>query len=110
MGDYDEMTNLPKDLRQRLSADDPIIKCSIASKQVSKIDGTEKYLFRLHDGDYIESVVMKYKYGYTICVSSQAGCRMGCAFCASGMDGLQRNLNDHFGNRCIVLAFSKPTV
>lgn len=89
---YDDMTNLPKDLRQRLSADYPIIKCSIARKQVSKIDGTVKYLFRLHDGDYIESVVMKYKYGYTICVSSQVGCKMGCKFCASTLGGFKRNL------------------
>ena len=89
---YDEMTNLPKDLRQKLSENYPIINCSIARKQVSKIDGTVKYLFRLYDGDYIESVVMKYKYGYTICVSSQVGCKMGCKFCASTLGGFKRNL------------------
>lgn len=89
---YDEMTNLPKELRNRLSQDYPIIGCSIEKKLVSKIDGTVKYLFRLHDGDFIESVVMKYKYGYTICVSSQVGCKMGCAFCASTLGGFKRNL------------------
>ena len=89
---YDEMTNLSKDLRQKLSENYPIISCSIAKKQVSKLDGTVKYLFRLYDGDYIESVVMKYKYGYTICVSSQVGCKMGCKFCASTLGGFKRNL------------------
>ncbi len=90
---YDEMTNLPKDLRSRLSKDYPIVGCSIEKKLVSQIDGTVKYLFRLHDGDFIESVVMKYKYGYTICVSSQVGCKMGCAFCASTLGGFKRNLS-----------------
>ena len=92
VGTYDEMLNLPKDLRQKLSENYPIINCSIARKQVSKIDGTVKYLFKLHDGDYVESVVMKYKYGYTICVSSQVGCKMGCKFCASTLGGFKRNL------------------
>jgi len=89
---YDEMTNLPKSLREQLSADFPIINCSIAKKQVSRKDGTVKYLFALQGGDFIESVVMKYKYGYTICVSSQVGCKMGCAFCASTLGGFKRSL------------------
>ena len=92
-GDYDEMTNLPKNLREDLKKRFPIINCKIIKKQVSKLDNTVKYLFELHDGDYIESVVMKYKYGYTICVSSQVGCKMGCAFCASTLGGFKRSLN-----------------
>ena len=91
--DYDEMTNLPKNLREELKEKLPLINCKIEKKQVSKLDNTVKYLFRLHDGDYIESVVMKYKYGYTICVSSQVGCKMGCAFCASTIGGFKRSLN-----------------
>ncbi len=91
--DYDEMTNLPKNLREELKEKFPLINCKIEKKQVSKLDNTVKYLFRLHDGDYIESVVMKYKYGYTICVSSQVGCKMGCAFCASTIGGFKRSLN-----------------
>ena len=90
---YDEMSNIPKNLREELSAEFPLYNCSIARKQVSKIDGTVKYLFELHDGDFVESVVMKYKYGYTICVSSQVGCKMGCAFCASTLGGFKRSLN-----------------
>lgn len=92
-GDYDEMTNLPKNLREDLKKRFPLINCKIIKKQVSKLDNTVKYLFELHDGDYIESVVMKYKYGYTICVSSQVGCKMGCAFCASTLGGFKRSLN-----------------
>lgn len=89
---YDEMTNLPKDLRTELNEKLPIYGCKIAKKQVSQLDKTVKYLFALHDGDYVESVVMKYKYGYTICVSSQVGCKMGCAFCASTLGGFKRCL------------------
>lgn len=91
--EYDEMTNLPKNLREELKEKFPLINCRIEKKQVSKLDNTVKYLFSLHDGDYIESVVMKYKYGYTICVSSQVGCKMGCAFCASTIGGFKRSLN-----------------
>ena len=90
--DYDEMTNLPKALREQLKEKFPIYSCTVARKQVSKIDGTVKILFEMHDGDYIESVVMKYKSGYTICVSSQVGCKMGCAFCASTLGGFKRSL------------------
>ncbi len=92
-GEYDEMTNLPKNLREDLKEKLPLRNCKIEKKQVSKLDNTVKYLFKLHDGDYIESVVMKYKYGYTICVSSQVGCKMGCAFCASTLGGFKRSLN-----------------
>ena len=90
---YDEMLNLPKALREELKEKFPIICASIVKKQVSKTDGTVKILFQMHDGDYIESVVMKYKYGYTICVSSQVGCKMGCAFCASTLGGFKRSLS-----------------
>ncbi|MGN0573021.1 MAG: 23S rRNA (adenine(2503)-C(2))-methyltransferase RlmN [Acutalibacteraceae bacterium] len=90
--DYDGMTNLPKALRTKLSEKFPIYGCKIAKKQVSQLDKTVKYLFALHDGDFVESVVMKYKYGYTICVSSQVGCKMGCAFCASTLGGFKRCL------------------
>ncbi len=89
---YDEMSNIPKDLRNKLAEEFPIYNCEIARKQVSQIDGTVKYLFKLHDDDFVESVVMKYKYGYTICVSSQVGCKMGCAFCASTLGGFKRSL------------------
>ena len=90
---FDEMTNISKDLRSYLEKNYYILTCSIEKKLISVYDGTVKYLFRLHDGELIESVVMKYKYGYTICVSSQVGCRMGCNFCASGIAGFIRNLS-----------------
>jgi 23S rRNA (adenine2503-C2)-methyltransferase len=82
-----EMTNLPKELRTRLAQDFFITSCEILRKQESKSEacGTRKYLFRLHDGESVESVVMRYSYGYSVCVSTQAGCRMACAFCASGI-------------------------
>ncbi len=89
---YDEMTNLSKDLRLKLKEEYPLYCCEIELKRVSKIDGTVKYLFRLHDGEFIESVLMKYKYGYTLCISSQVGCKMGCMFCASTKSGCVRNL------------------
>lgn len=89
---FDEMTNLSKDLRSQLQKKYDIYNCSIEKKLVSVYDNTVKYLFRLNDGELIESVVMKYKYGYTICVSSQVGCKMGCKFCASGIAGFVRNL------------------
>lgn len=89
----DEMTNVPKVLRERLKSDFYTALPEIEVKLVSKIDNTVKYLFRMEDGAGIESVVMPYHHGLTICVSSQAGCRMGCAFCASTIDGLDRNLS-----------------
>lgn len=88
---YDEMTNLPKSLRERLKDEFPVVSCSLVKKQVAA-DGTVKFLFALQDEDYIESVVMKYRYGNTICVSTQVGCKMGCAFCASTLGGFKRNL------------------
>ena len=89
---FDEMTNISKDLRSNLQKKYDIYNCSIEKKLVSVYDNTVKYLFRLNDGELIESVIMKYKYGYTICVSSQVGCKMGCKFCASGIAGFVRNL------------------
>lgn len=89
---FDEMTNISKDLRENLKKNYDIYNCTIEKKLVSVYDNTVKYLFRLNDGELIESVVMKYKYGYTICVSSQVGCKMGCRFCASGIAGFVRNL------------------
>ena len=89
---FEQMTNLPVNLRGKLSDDFYITTTKIIQKQVSKVDGTIKYLWRLSDGSEIESVLMEYKHGSTICISTQVGCRMGCLFCASGIDGLQRNL------------------
>ena len=88
---YDEMTNLPKSLREKLSAY-PINPLKAVDVQVSRLDGTRKYLFRLSDGNVIESVLMRYKHGNSVCISSQVGCRMGCRFCASAIGGLTRNL------------------
>lgn len=89
---FDEMTNLSKDLREKLKQNYFIPSVEIEDKYVSKIDSTVKYLFRLYDGEYVEAVIMKYKYGYTICISSQVGCKMGCKFCASTLAGFKRNL------------------
>lgn len=89
---FDEMTNISKQLREILADSYFISACEIEDKYTSKIDDTVKYLFRLYDGEYVESVIMKYKYGYTICVSSQVGCKMGCTFCASTLAGFKRNL------------------
>ncbi len=89
---FDDMTDISKELREKLKKNYDIYTCSIEKKLVSVYDNTVKYLFKLHDGELIESVVMKYKYGYTICVSSQVGCKMGCNFCASGIAGFIRNL------------------
>ncbi len=90
--DFDEMTDISKQLRENLEKYYDIYNCGIEKKLVSVYDNTVKYLFKLNDGELIESVVMKYKYGYTICVSSQVGCKMGCKFCASGIAGFVRNL------------------
>lgn len=89
---FDEMTNIPKNLRKVLEESCYIANVKIARRLESKIDGTVKYLFELFDGEYIESVFMKYEHGYTVCISTQVGCRMGCSFCASGLLGLSRNL------------------
>ena len=89
---FDEMTNLSKELRNKLNERYFIPSVDIEEKYVSSIDSTIKYLFRLYDGEYVEAVIMKYKYGYTICISSQVGCKMGCKFCASTLAGFKRNL------------------
>ena len=90
---FEEMTNLSKALRERLDREYEILPAELAERQVSKLDGTNKFLFRLYDGNMVESVLMKYKHGNSVCISSQAGCRMGCAFCASTIGGLKRNLS-----------------
>lgn len=89
---FDEMGNIPKSLKEKLSADYFLTALLTERMQESKIDGTRKYLFRLADDNFIESVFMKYKHGNSVCISSQVGCRMGCRFCASTLDGLERNL------------------
>ena len=89
---FEEMNNLPKTLREKLAERACLMQLSVLREQVSKLDGTRKFLFVLPDGNAIESVFMKYKFGNSICVSSQAGCRMGCRFCASTIGGLKRNL------------------
>ena len=90
--EIDNMTDLSVSLREKLKADSFVTRARIVSKLVSKIDGTVKYLFELADGEKIETVFMRYKYGNTVCVSTQAGCRMGCTFCASPLNGFRRNL------------------
>lgn len=90
--EFAQMSNISKDLRCELENSFEIYSCEIERKQVSAVDSTVKYLFRLHDGELVESVIMKYKYGYTVCVSTQAGCKMGCAFCASTVGGFRRHL------------------
>ncbi len=89
---FDEMTNLSKELREKLKENYLLKNLKIVEKLVSKEDNTSKYLFETDDGIVIESVLMKYSYGNAVCISSQAGCRMGCTFCASTIDGLERNL------------------
>ena len=89
---FDEMKNIPKDLRNALSQNYEFYNCEINTKLVSKIDDTVKYLFTLNDSEYVECVIMKYKYGYTVCISTQVGCKMGCRFCASAIGGFVRHL------------------
>lgn len=88
---FDKMSNLPKPLIATLSEKYSVTGVEIIKKLISR-DGTVKYLFALGDGNVVEGVLMRYKYGNTLCISTQVGCRMGCAFCASGIDGLIRNL------------------
>ena len=90
--DFDEMTNLSKNLREKLKENYEIRKVKMIDHQISKVDPTEKFLFELEDGNMVESVLMKYNYGNSVCISSQAGCRMGCRFCASTIGGLVRSL------------------
>ena len=90
---WDEMGNLPKKLKEKLQNQGYVMHgVKKADCFISKLDGTRKYLFELYDGNIIESVLMKYKHGNSVCISSQAGCRMGCKFCASTLGGLDRNL------------------
>ena len=91
--DFAAMTNLPVSLRDKLEEVCLIPGCAIEKRSVSALDPTVKFLFRLHDGELIESVLMQYKYGYSLCVSTQVGCRMNCAFCATGKGGVIRNLS-----------------
>ena len=89
---FDDMKNISKALKEKLSEDYEIYNTEIIEKHVSKEDGTTKYLFKLNDGNIIEGVLMKYSYGNAACISTQVGCRMGCTFCASTLDGMERNL------------------
>ena len=90
--DYDEMKNIPKSLKEKLLANCNYHNLQQIDLQISKIDATRKYLFRLYDGEMVESVWMSYKHGNSVCISSQVGCKMGCRFCASTLDGWVRNL------------------
>ena len=90
--DFEEMTNLSKALRTELVVKANLTTLKKEEVQISKLDGTRKYLFLLEDGNAIESVLMKYKHGNSVCISSQVGCRMACRFCASTLDGLVRGL------------------
>ena len=89
---FDEMTNLSKDLREKLKDNYTLNSMEVVAVQTSKIDGTQKYLFRLHDGHVVESVLMRYHHGNSVCISSQVGCLMGCRFCASTIGGKVRDL------------------
>lgn len=89
---YDEMSNIPAALKEKCGEYYSYTALELTEVQESKIDGTKKYLFALADGNVVESVLMHYKHGNSVCISSQAGCRMGCRFCASTLDGLKRNL------------------
>ncbi len=91
-GDFEEMTNISKNLREKLSNEAKISYVKILEKHVSKQDNTTKYLFALENDNIIESVLMRYNYGNAVCISTQVGCRMGCTFCASTLDGVERNL------------------
>ena len=90
--DYDEMTNIPNAMKELLKTNCNYHELKQIDLQVSKIDGTRKYLFELYDGEMVESVWMSYKHGNSVCISSQVGCKMGCRFCASTLDGWVRNL------------------
>ena len=89
---YEEMSNIPETLKKKCEEHYSYTALKIVDVQESKIDGTKKYLFALADGNVVESVLMHYKHGNSVCISSQVGCRMGCKFCASTLDGLKRNL------------------
>ena len=89
---FDEMLNISKGFREKLNNRFKITNIEIVDKLISSVDKTTKYLFKLENNHIIESVLMKYSYGNAVCISSQVGCRMGCTFCASTLDGLERNL------------------
>jgi len=89
---YDEMTNISKELRNTLEENYPLVNLEAVDSLISENDGTKKYLFRLSDDRVIESVLMKYNYGNSVCISSQVGCKMGCTFCASTIGGKERDL------------------
>ena len=92
MTSFDEMSNISKTFIEKLKENSYLVNLKQEAVQISKLDGTRKYLFLLEDGNVIESVLMKYKHGNSVCISSQVGCRMGCRFCASTLDGLVRGL------------------
>ena len=92
---YEEMTNLPKSLRDMLAQEYPICPPKVVRRQESQKDGTIKYLWQLSDGNCVETVLMRYHYGNTVCISSEVGCAMGCAFCASTIGGLVRRLEPY---------------
>ena len=92
---YEEMTNLPKGLRDALAEKHPLYTPQVVRRQESQKDGTIKYLWRLEDGNCVETVLMRYHYGNTVCISTEVGCAMGCAFCASTIGGLVRRLEPH---------------
>ena len=92
---YEEMTNLPKALRDVLTEKYPICAPKVVRRQESQRDGTIKYLWQLADGNCVETVLMRYNYGNTVCISTEVGCRMGCAFCASTIGGLVRKLEPY---------------
>lgn len=89
---YDEMTDIPQKLRDKMANSYNIVTIKCKKRLESTIDDTVKYLYEMHDGELVESVLMKYNHGYSICISTQVGCRMGCSFCASGLNGLTRSL------------------
>ena len=89
---FEEMTNLSKNFRQKLKENCTLTALKKVEVQISKIDGTRKYLFALSDGNVVESVLMRYHHGNSVCISSQVGCKMGCRFCASTIGGWTRNL------------------
>ena len=90
--DFQDMTNLSVNLREKLEKHCELTRLKALEVQTSKLDGTQKYLFALADGNVVESVLMKYKHGNSVCISSQVGCKMGCRFCASTIGGWTRNL------------------
>ncbi|MBR2823316.1 MAG: 23S rRNA (adenine(2503)-C(2))-methyltransferase RlmN [Clostridia bacterium] len=91
--DFPEMTNLPREMRETLSREAVAQPVQIALRRVSRLDGTVKFLYALTDGNCVEGVLMKYHYGFSLCISTQVGCRMGCKFCASTLDGCLRDLS-----------------